>query len=257
MGEQRLKDNRVLVTRPRERAQELCFLLEDEGAEVIAMPLLEMGPPDDPRPLASAAEQVHRYAWVLFTSPSAVHAFADALRQAGTRDRMDRVKVGAVGPATARTLRSIGLEPAVEAMSSSGSGLYESLKGKLPPGDQILLPIAQEGRRELEESLDEVGVEVTRVAAYKSVPQPVDPSTWEELRRRPPAIVIFASPRTAEAFLDVDASAPSLLAQMKRVAIGPTTAAALHEMGHPAQAVADKPTPVDLVEAVVRVSRIS
>ena len=39
---QRLAGMRVLVPRPRERAEQLCFLLEDEGAEVLAVPLLEL-----------------------------------------------------------------------------------------------------------------------------------------------------------------------------------------------------------------------
>ena len=58
------------MTRPRERAEELCFLLEDEGAEVLSVPLLELRPPEDPRPLASAAEHIQRYKWVVFASPS-------------------------------------------------------------------------------------------------------------------------------------------------------------------------------------------
>ena len=52
----RLRGVRVLVPRPRERAQALCFLLEEEGAEVVALPLLELEPPTDPRPLQAAAE---------------------------------------------------------------------------------------------------------------------------------------------------------------------------------------------------------
>ncbi|HZA52583.1 MAG TPA: uroporphyrinogen-III synthase, partial [Myxococcaceae bacterium] len=54
----RLQGVRVLVTRPRDRAGELCFLLEDEGAEVVSIPLLELLPPEDPRPLRAAAERI-------------------------------------------------------------------------------------------------------------------------------------------------------------------------------------------------------
>ena len=94
----------MLVTRPRERAEELCFLLEDEGAEVLSIPLLELRPPEDPRPLASAAEHIQRYKWVVFASPSSVDALMEALREAGTSDRLRRVKVAAVGPRTARVV---------------------------------------------------------------------------------------------------------------------------------------------------------
>ena len=58
--ERRLEGIRVLVTRPRERSEELCFLLEDEGAQVLHVPLLELRPPEDPRPLVAAAEEGRR-----------------------------------------------------------------------------------------------------------------------------------------------------------------------------------------------------
>src|SRR5437762_3139649 len=91
--ERRLEGKRVLVTRPKERVAELCFLLDDEGAQVLSLPLLELRPPEDPRPLAAAAESIQRYRWVVFASPSAVDALMDALREAGTVERMGRVLV--------------------------------------------------------------------------------------------------------------------------------------------------------------------
>src|SRR4051794_6815347 len=89
--QRRLAGIRVLVTRPRERAEELCFLLEDEGAEVIALPVLELKPPANPRPLQAAAEGAQRYRWVVFASPTAVEAWMEALREAGTLERMGRI----------------------------------------------------------------------------------------------------------------------------------------------------------------------
>src|SRR5262249_42353197 len=65
---QRLAGVRVLVPRPRERSEQICFLLEDEGADVLAVPLLELEPPTDPRPLRAAAELLRRFGWVAFAS---------------------------------------------------------------------------------------------------------------------------------------------------------------------------------------------
>ena len=47
----RLQNVRVLVVRPKERATQLCFLLEDEGAEVQNLSLFEFSLPDDARAL--------------------------------------------------------------------------------------------------------------------------------------------------------------------------------------------------------------
>nr|WP_225937188.1 uroporphyrinogen-III synthase [Myxococcus sp. RHSTA-1-4] len=242
-----------MVTRPRERAEELCFLLEDEGAEVLSVPLLELRPPEDPRPLASAAEHIQRYRWVVFASPSGVEALMEALREADTVDRLSRVKVAAVGPRTARTAQGFGLDVAAEPVEGTGAALFELIKDSLQPGDEVLLPAAEEGRRELEDGLRELGVQVTRVTAYRSTPAPLPEDALAQLEASPPDVALFASPRTAEAFLE--AVGRERLGAAKVVAIGPTTAAALERLGIPAAAVAERPTPESFVDAAVRAVR--
>ncbi len=248
----RLEGVRVLVTRPRERAEELCFLLEDEGAQVMQLPLLELRPPEDPRPLQSAAEQVQRYRWLLFASASGVEAFHEAMREAGTLDRVRKVKVAVVGPGTAKAARALGFEPAVEAEKSTGEGLFERIREELEPQDELLLPAAQEGRPELAQALEEAGFRVTRVAAYQSGAAPVDPAAQHTLRTEPPHAVLFGSPRTAESFLEaLGEEGRALLGEAKVVAIGPTTASALAALGFSAAAVAARPTAAAWVEATV------
>ncbi|MFL5345924.1 MAG: uroporphyrinogen-III synthase [Hyalangium sp.] len=248
--ERRLEGKRVLVTRPKERVEELCFLLEDEGAEVLSLPLLELRPPEDPRPLAAAAESIQRYRWVVFASPSAVEALMDALREAGTVDRMAQVRVAAVGPRTARTAEGYGLKVAAEPTESTGQGLYEVLRSELHPEDELLLPAAEEGRRELELALREQGVRVTRVTAYRTTPAELSPEAQELLRAAPPDVVLFASPRTAEIFLE--SAGRERLGQARVVAIGPTTAATLARLGIEVAAVAERPTSEGLVDAAIR-----
>jgi uroporphyrinogen-III synthase len=251
--ERRLEGKRVLVTRPKERVEELCFLLEDEGAEVLSLPLLELRPPEDPRPLIAAAESIQRYRWVVFASPSAVEALMEALREAGTADRLDHVRVAAVGPRTARAAESYGLKVAAEPSESTGLGLYEALRPELHPEDEVLLPAAEEGRRELELALREHGVRVTRVTAYRTTPAALPPEAQELLRTSPPDVVLFASPRTVEVFLE--AAGRERLEQARVVAIGPTTAGALTRLGIEVAAVAERPTPEALVDAASRAIR--
>lgn len=256
MSEGRLESVRVLVTRPRERAEALCFLLEDEGAEVLSVPMIELLPPADPRPLHAAAEHVSRYAFLALASESAVHALAEACRLAGTLDRLRTARIAAVGARTARALEDHGLVAAVVAQRPTGEGLAEAMRPHLDPGQEVLVPGAQEGRTELADALEEAGVTTARVAAYQSQKREIEDGAREQLLAAPPQVAIFASPRTAEAFLE--ASEPwgrALLENAARVAIGPTTAAALSELGLAARAVAESPTPEALVEATVLASR--
>lgn len=252
----RLEGVRVLVTRPRERAEALCFLLEDEGAEVQSLPMLELVPPEDPRPLHAAAEHIQRYAFIAVASESAVQALIETCRQAGTLDRLKSARIAAVGARTARALEDHGMIAAVVAQRPTGEGLAEAMRPHLDIGQEVLVPGAQEGRPELAHALEDAGVRVTRVAAYRSQKRAIPPEEQQQLEAAPPQVVIFASPRTAEAFLE--ASEPwgrALLERAARVAIGPTTAAALEELGLQAKAVAAQPSPEALVEAAVLAAR--
>lgn len=248
--QRRLEGVRVLVTRPRERAEELCFLLEDEGAQVLHVPLLELLPPEDPRPLQAAAESIQRYKWVVFASVSAVEALLEALREAGTTRLLSHARLAVVGPRTARAVESHGLTVAVESPGGTGEALAELMRPALDAEDEVLLPAAEEGRRELEEALREQGARVTRVTAYRSRSTGLPAEAQQLLASSPPQVALFASPRTAEAFLE--AAGPEPLAQARLVAIGPTTAAALAHLGLAVAAVAERPTPEALVEATIR-----
>ena len=108
------------MTRPRERAEELCFLLEDEGAQVLHVPLLELLPPEDPRPLKAAAESIQRYKWVVFASVSAVEALLEALREAGTTRMLSQSRLAVVGPRTARAVERHGWTVAAESPAEIG-----------------------------------------------------------------------------------------------------------------------------------------
>lgn len=249
----RLSGVHVLVTRPRARAQELCSLLEREGARVTSLPLLELLPPDDPAPLRAAARELFRYRWVLFASAAAVSALVEEARQAGTLEQLARLKLAAVGPATARAVEEQGLTLTQVASRSTGLGLFEAIRAQLGPGEEVLLPQAQEGRRELEQALEQAGVRVRRVAAYQSEGRPLEGEALDALLSDPPQVVLLCSPRTAEAFLQgTGTRGPALLQRAKLAAIGPTTASALEELGISPAAVASRPTAAGLVEAVVQ-----
>src|SRR5262249_23437270 len=105
----RLQGVRALVTRPRSRAEELCALLEAEGAEVLVAPMLEILPPSDDRPLREAAQGIGGYSWVLFASPSAVEALVQATRAAGTFDALQQSRFAAAGRGAGEGARGLGL----------------------------------------------------------------------------------------------------------------------------------------------------
>src|ERR1051326_8737181 len=105
---------RVLVTRPREQAQELVDGLESMGAETILAPMIRIVPPDDYGPLDDACARVPEFDWIVFSSAHAVDPFIERLL-AGPRDlrALGRAKLCVVGQATAERLAKYGVKPDV------------------------------------------------------------------------------------------------------------------------------------------------
>ena len=72
-----LEGRRVLVTRRKEQSSTLVERLEAQGATVLAVPAIEVAPPEDTRPLDEALKGVQRFHGLILTSPNAVASVAD------------------------------------------------------------------------------------------------------------------------------------------------------------------------------------
>ena len=113
---------RVVVTRAEHQSEGLAAAFERAGARVELLPLLEVVPPADPRPLERAAAEAGSYDWIVFTSANAVEAFLSL-----TGPLPPSVRIAAVGPATAEALRGFGISPHLTAGKAEAEGLVEEI----------------------------------------------------------------------------------------------------------------------------------
>jgi uroporphyrinogen-III synthase len=184
---------KVVVTRPRARADELVERLEALGHEVVVCPLIETEPlGDDPIDVAD-------YDWVVVTSRTG----AEELRR---RMRGSPARVAAIGTATAAALGGADLVPHVSTQ--------EGLLAELPrPAGRVLFAGAEEARPLLAEALgaDVVPLYRTRRLAPEAFPRDAD-------------VVVLASASAAEAFGALALRAPA-------ISIGPQTTAAATAAG--------------------------
>src|SRR5262249_48654960 len=147
---------RVLVTRPRHQAAQMMRLLEELGAEVVALPAVEIAPPADWGPVDRALGELERFGWVVFTSANGVQAFLGRLPHSGRALRaLGGLKLAAIGPATAEALRGYHLEPDVVPAAFNSEGLAEALRDRVR-GQRVLLARADRGIELLREVLGEV-----------------------------------------------------------------------------------------------------
>lgn len=151
-----------------------------------------------------------------------------------------RIRLAAVGKATARALEDAGFPVDFVPSQHSGAGLVAEWPA---PGAHVLLPTSALAAPTVAEGLAAAGCAVERIDAYTTEPvdslPPVLAQSWAAL-----GAVVVTSSSVARALdqLTRDAGLP-WTARQRPVALGGPTAATLDELGHPAAAVAPEPTP--------------
>jgi uroporphyrinogen III methyltransferase/synthase len=245
---------RVLVTRSPEQAGPLCRVLEEAGAEPVAVPLIRTVDETQTPELAAALAALGDYDWIAFTSANAVRALARAAHRSGRRPASLRARALCVGPATREAAAAEGFasEPLI-AQGSDAAALLEGARAALPlAGRRVLWPRAAAAGLELARELREAGARVEDVAVYRTEPVPFDAAALRaELASGALHALTFASPSAARSF--AAGMGPDGMADARRArvaAIGRVTAEALRSLGLPADAVAERPEPAALVAAL-------
>jgi uroporphyrinogen-III synthase len=191
-----VRDVRVIVTRPADRAARLVAALERAGFEVDVCPLIETVPIDD------GPIEVTGYDWVIVTSSAGAQELA-------RRHRGYLPRVAAVGAATAQTLADHGIP--VDFVPSVAS--QEGLVAEFPqPAGRVLFVGAEEAGDLLEAILDADFRAVYRTRTLRPSRQPVGD------------VVILASGSAARAWAELGLEQPA-------ISIGRVTTAAALEAG--------------------------
>ncbi len=104
-----LKGLRVLVTRAAHQADETVEKLRALGAEVTALPVIEISAPESWEPFDKAAEMLESYDWIIFASVNAVNAFFDRLSKLNVPTTPNN-KFATIGPRTTEALQHHGIK---------------------------------------------------------------------------------------------------------------------------------------------------
>jgi len=247
-----LANLRVVVTRAANQSENLAVAFAAAGAQIELLPLLEVVPPADPRPLARAAAELPLYDWLVLTSANTIEALHP--RTGGTLPPTLRLAV--VGRATAEALRlRFGVEAEL-AGERDAEHLLQSLSPYLEKNRRVLLPQAADARPTLAEGLAATGAEVTAVTAYdKRLPENASLRAAELFSSTRIGWVTFTSGRIAEHFAALfGVDWESRRSELQAASIGRVTSTALRRLGVEPSAEAETPSDAALVAAVVRVT---
>ncbi len=224
-----LLGRRVLLTRPRGQGERLARAVEAEGGHVLWIPVLEIVPLSPGEEERKVLASLSSYDWCAFTSENAVRAFLDWVEGAGVRWPL-RLRVAAVGPATARALQARGRPADLLPETQTGQALAHLLTARHRPG-RILIPGGNLAQKDLPERLEAAGWEVTRLVCYENRPVSLTAADLYAIEQGLDAAV-FASPSAVKALWDqAPESVRNVLRAAACVPMGPSTAEALRAAG--------------------------
>ncbi len=194
------------------------------NGEIIHWPIIQI----IPRPLSEsdihqALSNFKNYSHVIVTSKSTVLILLDYLSQLkiDLQTWVQKTTL-AVGQVTAKHLKACGITPTRVAQEETAEGLIEELKQLPLEQAYVFWPHSAQARPVIKEFLVTQNIQHTTCILYD--PQPYIPGTLPNLEHMD--AVVFTSPSTVKAFLQVFGAFPS---HLQLVAIGPVTGRFLKE----------------------------
>jgi uroporphyrinogen-III synthase len=174
----------VVITRPRAQAEALAPRIAALGLRPVIFPLLDIRPLDDTAALQAALRNLPSYAMVMFVSPNAIDA---AFRHIDHWPAT--VAIGIVGAGSMAALARHGVDPSNTRIfappspeKTDSEGLFAALDKSALPGRRVLIVRGQAGRDFFSEALQQIGVQVDHVSAYRREAPVCDNAAIAQLR---------------------------------------------------------------------------
>jgi uroporphyrinogen-III synthase len=222
----------VAITRPIDRAQKACEIVEELGGEAFLAPTLDLKPVNT-ESLKELVARKDELDWIVFTSPTTIVSlnkfypgFIESLS----------CKLAVIGNKTGKLAEKQGINVDLMPDDFTAEGLVEEFEKRQVTGKTIGIPRTASARSTLPDGLKELGNTVILAEAYKSL-FPMDEEKVKELiskiENHQIDAITFTSPLTVENFFEVaddkEKLAKLLNDNLLTVSIGPITARVLEK----------------------------
>lgn len=251
---QPLKGQTIAVTRMRDPADSLRRFLRAAGAEVIEAPTLEIGPVEDYGEVDEALRHLDRYQWLVLTSANGVDALFARLAAIGQDlGCLAKVRIAAIGPATARRLSDGGVHPNLVPPEAVGESMAQTLIEQGIRGARVLLLVADIARTHLVDALRAAGAVCDSLSVYRTrCPAALPPTFLSRFDRGDVDWITLTSPSAFVNLLTLlGAERADRLRTVKLASIGPVTSRVIREAGFNEAAEANPHDVPGLVSAII------
>jgi uroporphyrinogen-III synthase len=235
---QPLSGRTIAVTRAADQAHELCTKLQEAGANVLELPLIQTitdAPADD---LKDTFSDLWTYEWILFTSPNGVrHFFELFFKEFDDIRAIGNARFAAVGKATAAELTKFHLRTDVVPKTATSDALADALlKEQTLDNLSVLIITGNKSGPELAKRLESERAIVDSIQVYRTENTDLTQHAHAASFRKDGAdAIIFASGSAVESFVAQAAAlktAPNAL-RPQTCSIGPSTSEAMKKLGIP------------------------
>jgi len=235
--------HRILLTRTREDCADWAAEIERLGAVPVVFPCIRCHDVATAELRERLSREVARAQWIAFTSGRGVDAFARFYP--GPTPLAPSIRVATVGPATGRAARSRLGRADLVGTGGTAAAMATELVPRLKPDDRVLIAVAQNAGRSLEDALHDAKRTYARIELYRTSPLATRPDrvAASELGARN---VFLASPSAVTGFCNQ----VRLDMALDIFTIGPATTRAARAAGLDVAGEATRPGLPGLMEAL-------
>jgi uroporphyrinogen III methyltransferase / synthase len=245
----------IAVTRASAQASSLKWLLENQGAEVLEVPAIQILPPHDWSPLDEAIGRMNDFNWMIFTSTNAVRFVFERVAHLGFDSRLfSTLKIAAIGEATQKALLEKGIKADLMPETYTSKALIEKLESENEiRGHHFLLARTDIAPVDLQTELMNKGGKVTQVIAYRTLPA-MNPEKKKQLsawiKKGKIDYITFTSSSTVTHFFEGLPAHLKKKLKSRLISIGPVTTQTLKSYGYVPYREAKRHTISGLMEAL-------
>ena len=188
-----------IITRAKNNISDVKELFTNKGAQIFDFPAIDVGYPDDLKPLDDALSEINDFHWIIFSSSNGIKFVDKRLRNHNTslKDCSKKIKIAVVGEKTSLTLKDLGIEPDFVPPEFVAESLIENfpISGY---GLRVFLPRVQTGGRNfIADEFRNSGSRVVEVAAYETrCPDSIPIETINAIANRKVDAMVFSSGKT-------------------------------------------------------------
>lgn len=166
MSAQALCDLGIVVTRPKEQAENLAQLISAAGGRPILFPVLEILDVSDLNPLHQVIKELDQYHAAIFISPTAVSKAMNLIK--AQRDWPQQLPVFAVGRGSKKALEHFGVDKVqIPPARSDSEALLELPELQNMQNKRVVIFRGDGGREVLGDELIKRGAQLTYAECYR------------------------------------------------------------------------------------------